>query len=137
MRQQPDTPNNNNATTNNVTPTSPNTTLLQNSNNLNFFFDGGRAGGGGGGGGGGVNGRVGDSATAAKIEQEILHYLRAVLEAHERSKVERVAVSEWQEVARVLDKVFFWLFVSITATSTLVLLVISPMTKDVGFEHST
>ena len=68
----------------------------------------------------------------AKIEREILHYLRAVLEAHERSKAERIAVNEWQEVARVLDTLFFWLFVFITAISTLVLLVFSPMTKDVS-----
>ena len=82
-------------------------------------------------GGGGGSSSHGRESGTAKIEREILHYLRAVLEAHERSKVERVAVNEWQEVARVLDKFFFWLFVAITAVSTLVLLVFSPMTKDV------
>ena len=108
------------------------------SNNLGYFGDGWRGsntGGGGGGGGGGVGaggGGIGREVATAKIEREILHYLRAVLEAHERSKAERIAVNEWQEVARVLDTLFFWLFVFITAISTLVLLVFSPMTKDVS-----
>ncbi|XP_076444355.1 neuronal acetylcholine receptor subunit alpha-10-like [Babylonia areolata] len=76
------------------------------------------------------------STTSARIEREILHYLRAVLEAHEKSRKEQVAVNEWQEVARVLDKFFFWVFVAVTAISTLVLLVFSPMTKNVTFPES-
>lgn len=95
------------------------------SNNLSYFGEGWRGNNTGGGG----NGR---ESVTGKIEREILYYLRAVLEAHERSKAERIAVNEWQEVARVLDTLFFWLFVLITTTSTLVLLVFSPMTKDVS-----
>ncbi|XP_070206651.1 neuronal acetylcholine receptor subunit alpha-10-like [Littorina saxatilis] len=114
-------------------------TSHNNNTNNRFSEAGSRAnstfGEGGGGRGsesrGGGTGR-GEQSGTARIEREILYYLRAVLEAHERSKVERVAVNEWQEVARVLDKLFFWLFVIITSVSTLVLLVFSPMTKDVN-----
>lgn len=81
---------------------------------------------------GNTAGGSGSQSTTARIEREILHYLRAVLEAHERNKVERLAVNEWQEVARVLDKIFFWVFVLVTSIATLVLLVFSPMTKDVN-----
>lgn len=82
----------------------------------------------------GNGGGVGDTpqACAGRTEREILLYLRAVLEAHERGKLERVAVCEWQEVARVMDKLFFWIFVIVTSVSTVVLLVISPMTKNVN-----
>ncbi|PVD19806.1 hypothetical protein C0Q70_20297 [Pomacea canaliculata] len=62
--------------------------------------------------GGGVGGTP--QACAGRTEREILLYLRAVLEAHERGKLERVAVCEWQEVARVMDKLFFWIFVIVT-----------------------
>lgn len=67
------------------------------------------------------------------LESQILQYLKAVLEAYDNSFEDRVAILEWQEVARVLDKFFFWLFVAITTLSTIFLLLLSPITKKVDF----
>ena len=97
----------------------------------NSIEEGGGGRRGGGGGFGDPTSTTFSTATTLRLEREIANYLRAVVEAHERSKREQVAISEWQEVARVLDKFFFWVFVAVTSISTLVLLVFSPMTKDV------
>ena len=67
------------------------------------------------------------------MEAQILYYLRAVLETFDKGQGERIAVLEWQEVARVLDKFFFWLFVLITSLTTVFLLLLSPITKEVEF----
>ena len=67
------------------------------------------------------------------MEAQILYYLRAVLETFDKGQGERTAVLEWQEVARVLDKFFFWLFVLITSLTTVFLLLLSPITKEVEF----
>lgn len=67
------------------------------------------------------------------MEAQILHYLKAVLEAYDKGHGERIAILEWQEVARVLDKLFFWLFVVITSLTTVFLLLLSPIAKDVQF----
>ncbi|KAK7011023.1 neuronal acetylcholine receptor subunit alpha-10 [Biomphalaria glabrata] len=69
------------------------------------------------------------------MEAQILHYLKAVLEAYDKSHGERTAVLEWQEVARVLDKFFFWVFVVITTLTTIFLLLLSPITKHVQFPN--
>ncbi|GFN80597.1 neuronal acetylcholine receptor subunit alpha-10 [Plakobranchus ocellatus] len=69
----------------------------------------------------------------SQVEAQILYYLRAVLETFDKGQGERTAVLEWQEVARVLDKFFFWLFVLITSLTTVFLLLLSPITKNVQF----
>jgi hypothetical protein len=43
-------------------------------------------------------------------------------------------MSDWKEIARVFDRVLFVLFALITASSTVVLLVICPMTKEITIE---
>lgn len=67
------------------------------------------------------------------MEGQILRYLKAVLEAYDKSHGERMAVLEWQEVARAMDKLFFWLFVAITTLTTVFLLLLSPIAKNVKF----
>ncbi len=67
------------------------------------------------------------------MEGQILFYLKAVLEAYDKGYGVRTAVLEWQEVARVMDKFFFWVFVLITVMATVFLLLISPIHKNVGF----
>ncbi|NP_001297423.1 neuronal acetylcholine receptor subunit alpha-10-like precursor [Aplysia californica] len=73
------------------------------------------------------------NSTRSLMEGQILYYLKSVLEAYDRGHGERTAVLEWQEVARVLDKFFFWLFVAITFMTTVFLLLISPITKHLEF----
>ena len=69
------------------------------------------------------------------FDREILNYFKHVLTSHDRTMSERQIIHEWQEVARVMDKLFFWMFLSITSISTIALLVISPMTKDIHIDN--
>ncbi|KAK3097242.1 hypothetical protein FSP39_007950 [Pinctada imbricata] len=69
------------------------------------------------------------------FDREILSYFKHVMTSHERTMTERQVIHEWQEIARVMDKLFFWLFLTITTVSTICLLVISPMTKEIHLEH--
>jgi nicotinic acetylcholine receptor len=70
----------------------------------------------------------------SNIDIEILNYFKQMMANHEQSLVEKQIVREWQEIARVMDKAFFWLFLSITVLSTIFILVLSPMTKDINLE---
>lgn len=71
----------------------------------------------------------------SNIDIEILNYFKQMMVNHEQSLVEKQIVREWQEIARVMDKAFFWLFLSITVLSTIFILVLSPMTKDINLEE--
>lgn len=68
------------------------------------------------------------------IDREILNYFHQIMCSHEKTVSEKRSIHEWQEIARVMDKFFFWLFLSITSISTFVLLVISPMTKEIRLD---
>lgn len=68
------------------------------------------------------------------FDKELLTYFKQVMLIHDNSMTERRAIHEWQEVARVVDRLSFCLFLLITGTSTIVLLVISPMTKDIRLD---
>ncbi|XP_071167041.1 acetylcholine receptor subunit alpha-type acr-16-like [Mytilus edulis] len=65
------------------------------------------------------------------FDKELLTYFKQVMHIHDNSINERRAIHEWQEVARVVDRLSFCVFLAITGTSTIVLLVISPMTKNI------
>lgn len=69
-----------------------------------------------------------------KLEKEILDYFNYVMSSNDQAMIEKQTIYEWQEVARVIDKFFFWLFVSISSTMTVFLLIISPMTKHISIE---
>lgn len=71
--------------------------------------------------------------TRSLVELQMLQYLQAVLEAYTKDREERVHVLEWQEVARVLDKFFFWIFVAVTTVITIFLLMLSPIAKKIEF----
>ena len=68
------------------------------------------------------------------MDEEIMKYFNTVVVGHEKALAEKRSIHDWQEVARILDKVFFWSFLLITLTSSLVLLIISPMTKEINIE---
>ena len=75
-----------------------------------------------------------DSGEHISMDEEILKYFNAVVAGHEKALAEKRSVHDWQEIARILDKVFFWSFFVITLISSLVLLIISPMTKHIDIE---
>ena len=70
----------------------------------------------------------------SNIDTEILNYFKQVMSSHEQSLAEKQIVNEWREIARVMDKVFFWLFLTVTVVSTVIILVISPMTKEIDLD---
>ena len=68
------------------------------------------------------------------MRDEIMKYFTTVAVGHEKILDEKRTIHDWQEVARVLDKVFFWTFLLVTVSSSLALLVISPMTKEINID---
>ena len=70
----------------------------------------------------------------SSLEEDILGYFNKVLSGYERSAEEMRAVNDWQEVARMMDKTLFVLFLFITICSTFVLLVICPMSKNIDID---
>jgi len=68
------------------------------------------------------------------FDKELLTYFKQVMLIHDNTLTERRAIHEWKEVARVVDRLSFYIFLLITGTSTIVLLVISPMTKDIRLD---
>lgn len=79
--------------------------------------------------------RRGPESSRNLVESHILQYLQAVLEAYDRGRGERIAVLEWQEVARILDKFFFWVSVAVTTVITVFLLLLSPVAKRIEFPY--
>lgn len=71
----------------------------------------------------------------SNFDMEILNYFTQVMASHEQSLVEKQIIHEWREIARVMDKAFFWLFLLVTISSTIVILVISPMTKEINLDE--
>ena len=65
----------------------------------------------------------------------MMRYLRYIIAMNDRGMVERKFIQEWQEIAKVMDRFFFGVFLGITVSSTFILLVVSPMTKDISLEH--
>jgi nicotinic acetylcholine receptor len=61
---------------------------------------------------------------------EISHKLDHLLERHERSGLDRAAI-EWQEIAAIIDRSLFWLFVFITCAITVIILLLVPLGKTV------
>ena len=71
-------------------------------------------------------------AKGRQAENQILKYLRHVLERQEVKDLENVVVREWEEISRVFDRLLFVLFSSTALLATLSLLVFKPLAKDVS-----
>ena len=80
------------------------------------------------------NDKPADSGESISMNEEILKYFNTVVDGHEKALAEKRTIHDWQEVARIMDKVFFWTFFVITLISSLVLLIISPMTKHISID---
>ena len=68
-----------------------------------------------------------DTRTSAM--DEILKYLKFMVAKTDAEDAETDIVDEWKQVALVVDRLFFWLFLLITIFSTIILLVIVPAFK--------
>ena len=68
-----------------------------------------------------------DSKTSA-IES-ILGYIKSIVVRNEDGDEEEEVIDEWKQVALVVDRLLFWIFLFITLFSTIVILVIVPSTS--------
>lgn len=82
---------------------------------------------------GGPPGPAGDAIhrQAALSNQEILRALQKVVERYELDDREEATVYEWRQMAVAVDRVLFWVFMVGTLSSTVLILGIVPLTKDV------
>ncbi|XP_060066499.1 acetylcholine receptor subunit alpha-type acr-16-like [Ylistrum balloti] len=76
------------------------------------------------------------TANRTNFDREVVTYFKHVMSSYEQTVTERRTIHDWQEVARVMDKFFFWLFLSITFISSFIILVISPMTKEIDLNKT-
>ena len=61
------------------------------------------------------------------LMEEILKYLRVIVAKRDDDDSENEVVSEWRQVAQVMDRVLFYLFLFVTGTATVVVLVFIPV----------
>ena len=106
-------------------------------------FVGGRSGGGcgagvggvGGGNGGGISGSGGPTSLVAvdirrlNIMEEILKYLKMVVEKKDEDEREIEVVNEWRQVAHVIDRFFFWCFLLTTLAGTVAIMIVIPLMR--------
>jgi hypothetical protein len=62
-----------------------------------------------------------------KTTSEILKYLKYLVAKSDDTDAEEDIISEWKQVALVVDRLMFWTFLLITIVSTLVILVFVPV----------
>lgn len=61
--------------------------------------------------------------------EELLKYLKEMVNKREEDEEREAIVDEWKKAAVVLDRLMFWIFMVITVFSTLVILVFVPASK--------
>ena len=64
-----------------------------------------------------------------KSDEEIVRHLRGLLTKQEQMDIEGKMITEWQNIAAVMDRFLFCLFFLIVSMATFILLVIKPMFK--------
>ena len=65
-----------------------------------------------------------------KVMEEILRYLKIMVAKRDEDDNQAELVTEWQQVAAILDRFLFWFFLLTTIVSTVVMMVIVPMLRD-------
>ncbi|CAG2232960.1 CHRNN [Mytilus edulis] len=68
-----------------------------------------------------------------KTTSEILKYMKYLVSKSDDNDVEEDIVSEWKQVALVVDRLLFWTFLLITIFSTLIILVFVPLSAYTEF----
>jgi nicotinic acetylcholine receptor len=61
------------------------------------------------------------------VMEEILKYLKIMVAKRDVDDDANLLMEEWREVAQVTDRFLFWVFLSITAVATLVIIVLIPL----------
>ena len=71
----------------------------------------------------------GTGGSATRTNEEILNALKKIIERYERDDSEEEMIYEWRQVALVVDRILFWIFLLGTLSSTIMILIVAPITK--------
>ncbi|KAH3833068.1 hypothetical protein DPMN_106369 [Dreissena polymorpha] len=71
---------------------------------------------------------------AVTTMEDILKYLKVLVVKSDAEDIEADVVDEWKQVALVIDRLFFWMFMLITVVSSVIILVIVPSFKYIDDE---
>ena len=71
----------------------------------------------------------------SKSNDEILKLLRYLVDKQSASDEEVKIIREWEEIATVVDRLFFIFFVCFGIVSTISLLILRPMAKDMAIDE--
>lgn len=69
------------------------------------------------------------AASNGKVQDEILRSLRYLMSKQEQEEQNMKIVNEWRQIATVLDRALFWVFLVGTLVSSISFLVIVPMER--------
>ena len=61
--------------------------------------------------------------------KEVLNALRTIVNRYEREDKYGAVMYEWRQIAVSVDRILFWIFLVGTLSSTIIVLVIIPLTK--------
>lgn len=61
--------------------------------------------------------------------EEILKYLKVMVAKRDEDDMENEIVNEWRQVAAVMDRVLFWMFLITTTVATIVMMVLIPLLR--------
>lgn len=70
-----------------------------------------------------------DDSASSKTNEEILSVLRSIIRRYEQEDHQDLVIQEWRQVAVCVDRILFWVFFFGTLGSTLIVLVIAPITR--------
>lgn len=72
--------------------------------------------------------------TVTLLEKVMLDYVTKVLSSYDKKSHETRTIQDWREIARVIDRLFFALFLFITLVSTFVILIVCPVMKNITID---
>jgi len=75
------------------------------------------------------------SKTTTVLEKVMLDYVTKVLSSYDRKAQESRTIQDWREIARVVDRLFFIVFLFITIVSTIVILIVCPLMKNITIDN--
>ena len=70
-----------------------------------------------------------------QVQQELLCHLRALTKRQEKGDHSEKICREWQEISAICDRLLFILFMLVTTLSTVGLLILQPMTKNIDLQE--
>ena len=74
------------------------------------------------------------SSNIQRAEEEVLHHLRGIIEKQSREDTMNIISREWEDIAIVFDRFLFWMFLFIALFTTLALLVLLPLAKEISID---